>query len=91
MDLPGILITLIDLTRCQRFFDFPVVPARTVTLACEMITLLCEKVSLTSWHLLFNGDLAMLIQCLTVKLAVRGFRLYYLIRLTHLIFLLLLF
>ena len=71
LDLPGILVTLIDLTRCQRIFDFPVIPAKTVTFSCELITLICERVSLMPYHLLFNGDLALIIQCLSVKLAVR--------------------
>ncbi|EUB57096.1 S phase cyclin A-associated protein in the endoplasmic reticulum [Echinococcus granulosus] len=69
LDLPSVLVNLIDLTRCQRYFDFPVVPTRTVALACELLTSICQKVSLCSWHLLFNCDLTLLLDCLTVKLS----------------------
>ncbi|VDK38264.1 unnamed protein product [Taenia asiatica] len=68
-NLTSVLVNLIDLTRCQRYFDFPVIPTRTVALACELLTTICQKVSLCSWHLLFNCDLALLVDCLTVKLS----------------------
>ncbi|CDS36178.1 S phase cyclin A associated protein in the [Echinococcus multilocularis] len=69
LDLPSVLVNLIDLTRCQRYFDFPVIPTRTVALACELLTSICQKLSLCSWHLLFNCDLTLLLDCLTVKLS----------------------
>ncbi|VDM31776.1 unnamed protein product [Hydatigera taeniaeformis] len=69
LDLTSVLVNLIDLTRCQRYFDFPVIPTRTVALACELLITFCQKVSLCSWHLLFNCDLALLIDCLAVKLS----------------------
>ncbi|KAM3181753.1 hypothetical protein ACTXT7_013752 [Hymenolepis weldensis] len=69
LDLTSVLVSLIDLTLCQRYFDFPMIPARTVNLACGLLKSLCESVPLVPWHLLFNGDLVILIDCITVKLA----------------------
>nr|CDS30792.2 S phase cyclin A associated protein in the [Hymenolepis microstoma] len=69
LDLTSVLVSLIDLTLCQRYFDFPMVPSRTVNLACGLLKSLCENVSLVPWHLFFNGDLPVLIDCITVKLA----------------------
>uniref|UniRef100_A0A5K3FDX0 SCAPER_N domain-containing protein n=1 Tax=Mesocestoides corti TaxID=53468 RepID=A0A5K3FDX0_MESCO len=69
LDLLPVAVGLVDLTRSQRYFDFPVIPARTVSLACGLLTVLCENAVETSWHLLFNGDLALLVDCLAVKLA----------------------
>ncbi|VDN95998.1 unnamed protein product [Rodentolepis nana] len=68
-DLTSVLVSLIDLTLCQRYFDFPMVPARTVNLACGLLKSICEGVPLVSWHLCLNGDLTVLIDCITVKLA----------------------
>ncbi|KAL5105632.1 S phase cyclin A-associated protein in the endoplasmic reticulum [Taenia crassiceps] len=69
LDLTSVLVNLIDLTRCQRYFDFPVIPTRTVALACELLTSICQKVSLCSWHLLLSCDLALLVDCLAMKLS----------------------
>uniref|UniRef100_A0A0X3P9V3 S phase cyclin A-associated protein in the endoplasmic reticulum n=1 Tax=Schistocephalus solidus TaxID=70667 RepID=A0A0X3P9V3_SCHSO len=68
LDLLPVLIGLIDLIRSQRYFEFPVVPARTITLACSVLNHLCFDNPLTCWHLLFTNDLTLLIDCLIVKL-----------------------
>ncbi|VDN15421.1 unnamed protein product [Dibothriocephalus latus] len=68
LDLLPVLTGLIDLIRSQRYFDFPVVPTRTITLACSVLNLLCFDNSLPCWHLLFTNDLTILIDCLIVKL-----------------------